>query len=267
MSDGVQLDDDVLRPGRPAARRRVARGHAPARPGRDEERPDERDRDLDQPGRRDAAGAPGLRGAHVRRARARRVWRARRDRRAARDPGRARALRPAEDAAGDRPAAHRRVRLLVRRRRGLACDGRGRAVRGDRPRDDVDRSLLRARASGLRPLGRRARLLELDREPRLTRAAADRERPARRPEPQRRARVCGRALVAAAPREHPRADLRHAGPPRLRVRHRSGARRLLAARRSPSGSISATSAMHPRRSLPASSSTSCPRRASGSTAT
>src|SRR6476620_695593 len=44
-------DDDVLRPGRPSARRRMAGGHAPARPRRDEKRPDERDRDVDQPDR------------------------------------------------------------------------------------------------------------------------------------------------------------------------------------------------------------------------
>ena len=63
-------------------------------------------------------------------------------------------------------AADRRVRLLVRRRRDLARDGRRRPVRRDRAGDHVDRPLLRARAAGLRPLGRRARLLAVDRQAR-----------------------------------------------------------------------------------------------------
>ena len=91
----------------------------------------------------------GLRGADLRRARARGVRRARRHRRAARDPGRPRAVHLARGSERDRRAAHRRVRLLVRRRRPLARRGRGSPVRRDRAGDDVDRPLLRARAQDL----------------------------------------------------------------------------------------------------------------------
>ena len=62
-------------------------------------------------------------------------------------------------------SADRRFGLLVRRRRDLARDGRGRPVRGDRAGDHVDRPLLRAPAPGPRALGRRARLLAVDRRP------------------------------------------------------------------------------------------------------
>ena len=59
------------------------------------------------------------------------------------------------------------------------------------PAIDVDRPLLRAPAPEPRPLGRRARLLAVDRGPGGARARADRERRARRPEPRRRARIRG----------------------------------------------------------------------------
>ncbi len=49
------------------------------------------------------------------------------------------------------PGAHRRLRLLVRRRRDLARGGRRRSVRGDRGRHDLDRPLLRARCPRTSP--------------------------------------------------------------------------------------------------------------------
>ena len=186
MSDGVKLATTYYVPDGVTARGRLAGRDALPRPRREQDRPGNPARDVPELARRVAARAAGLCRAHLRRPRPRAVGGARLDRRAARDPGRARALRLARRAAGRQRAADRRVRLLVRRRRDLARDGRRRPVRRDRAGDHVDRPLLRAPAAGPRPLGRPPRVLAVDPGTRGSRPGVDRERRDRRSESQRR---------------------------------------------------------------------------------
>ena len=114
----------------------------------------------------------GLRGPHVRRARARRVRRARRDRRPARGRRHARDPRLARRASGRRRHEDRRLGHLLRRRRGLQLARRRRAVGGGRRRSrrgpiSTPRSCRRGSRSPASSPGSQARSRPTRRDPSL----------------------------------------------------------------------------------------------------